>query len=74
MGRHIVVWWHSVTADERGASLVEYAFLIVLIALLAFAAVEFFGNTVNNEFSDFTSGYEDLRGDAAAPPRVRPGR
>lgn len=68
MGRHILAWWHTFAADERGASLVEYAFLIVLIALVAFAAVEFFGDTVNNEFSDFTSGYEESRGDAAAPP------
>ena len=68
MGRHILAWWHTVAADERGASLVEYAFLVVLIALVAFAAVEFFGDTVNNEFSDFTSGYEENRGDAAAPP------
>jgi Flp pilus assembly pilin Flp len=68
VGRNIYAWWHGVTADERGASLVEYAFLIVLIALLAFAAVEFFGNTVDHELSDFTSGYEDLRGNAAPPP------
>lgn len=61
-----MAWWHSVAADERGASLVEYAFLLVLIALVAMAAVEFFGETVNDEFSDFTSGYEQGRGNAAA--------
>ncbi len=61
VGRKSLAWWHCVAADERGASLVEYAFLIVLIALIAFAAVEFFGDTVNNEFSDFTSSYESSR-------------
>jgi Flp pilus assembly pilin Flp len=66
VGRKILAWWHAATADERGASLVEYAFLIVLIALIAFAAVEFFGQTVNSEFSDFTSGYEQGRGNAAS--------
>lgn len=66
MGRKALAWWHSVATDERGASLVEYAFLLVLIALVAMAAVEFFGETVDQEFSDFTSGYEQSRGNAAA--------
>ena len=29
--------------DERGASLVEYALLLALIAIVAFSAVSFFG-------------------------------
>jgi pilus assembly protein Flp/PilA len=37
--------------DERGASLVEYALLISLIALVAFIAVETFGTTLSEEYS-----------------------
>ena len=74
MGRNILAWWQSYAGtDERGASLVEYAFLIVLIALIAFAAVEFFGETVSSELNEFTTEYEGTRGNAASPPRRRPG-
>lgn len=33
--------------DERGASYVEYAFLLVLIAVVCIAAVTFFGNATS---------------------------
>ena len=36
--------------SERGASLVEYALLIALIALVCFSAVTFFGGSVNNNY------------------------
>lgn len=62
MSRKLYAWWHCVTADERGASLVEYAFLIALIALIAVAAVEFLGQSVDQQFSDFSSEYEGARG------------
>ncbi len=62
VGRKVLAWWHAATADEGGATLVEYAFLIALIALIAFAAVEFLGEAVDTEFSDFNSEYEGARG------------
>ena len=37
--------------DERGASLVEYALLLVLIAMVCLAAVQLFGSSVNNNLS-----------------------
>lgn len=37
--------------DDRGASLVEYALLIALIALVAFASVMFFGSSRDNSLS-----------------------
>ncbi|NLA35619.1 MAG: Flp family type IVb pilin [Actinobacteria bacterium] len=40
--------------SERGANLVEYALLIALIALVAFAAVASLGNTLPGEFSSAT--------------------
>ena len=36
---------------DRGASLVEYALLIALIALVAFLSLRFFGDARNNSLS-----------------------
>ena len=36
---------------ERGASMVEYAFLLVLIAVVALVSVQAFGNGVSEKFS-----------------------
>jgi len=36
--------------DERGASLVEYALLLALIAIVAFSAVSFFGSSNSGGF------------------------
>lgn len=38
--------------DDRGASMVEYALLVVLIAIIAFLAVKFAGTQVSQTFSD----------------------
>lgn len=37
---------------ERGASLVEYALLIGLIAIVCIVAVSFLGNSTSSRFSD----------------------
>lgn len=37
---------------ELGASMVEYALLVVLIAIIAFVAVEIAGNEVSEVFSE----------------------
>lgn len=37
---------------ERGASLVEYALLVALIAVVCFAAVTFFGTETGETFSE----------------------
>jgi pilus assembly protein Flp/PilA len=36
---------HLFAHDDRGASLVEYALLVALIALVCFGAVQFLGGT-----------------------------
>ena len=41
--------------DERGASMVEYALLIALIAIVALVAVAFFGSSVSESFGDSTT-------------------
>jgi len=38
-------------SDERGASLVEYALLVALIAVVSIAAVAFFGGETSETFS-----------------------
>jgi pilus assembly protein Flp/PilA len=37
--------------DERGASLVEYALLVALIAVVCIAAVSFVGRSASTKFS-----------------------
>lgn len=38
--------------SDRGASMVEYALLVVLIALAAFLAVRFAGNSLSSTYSN----------------------
>ena len=40
---------------ERGASLVEYAFLVGLIALVCFAALTFFGTAMSSRYDNVGS-------------------
>jgi Flp pilus assembly pilin Flp len=42
-------------SDERGASVVEYALLIALIAIVLFSAVSFLGDTTDASFSGSAS-------------------
>lgn len=51
--------WTKVTTwlkDEKGASMVEYALLVVLIAIVALVAVQIAGNEVSGTFSEISSG------------------
>jgi pilus assembly protein Flp/PilA len=41
--------------DERGASLVEYAFLVGLIAMVCLAAIAFLGSSTSERYSNITS-------------------
>ena len=41
----------STKRDERGASLVEYAMLLALIAVAVFGAVSYFGSSTGGGFS-----------------------
>lgn len=50
--------WTKVTTwmkDEKGASMVEYALLVVLIAIVALVAVSLAGDEVSNVFSEIGS-------------------
>jgi pilus assembly protein Flp/PilA len=56
-------WFNSLAAQlrarfgntERGASLVEYALLVALIAIVCVAAVTFLGGATKGEFNDIGS-------------------
>ena len=45
--------------EEKGASMVEYALLVVLIAIIALVAVRLAGNEVSGTFSDIASGLKN---------------
>jgi Flp pilus assembly pilin Flp len=42
--------------DEAGQGMVEYAFIIVLIAIAAIVALQVLGHTTNNLFSNISNG------------------
>lgn len=42
--------------EERGASMVEYALLVVLIAIIAIVAITIAGQEVSESFSTIASG------------------
>ena len=53
---HIAAYLRARFADtERGASLVEYALLVALIAVVCIAAVTFLGNAASSKFSSVGS-------------------
>ena len=43
--------------SERGASMVEYAFLVILIAIIAFVGVQIAGQQVSVAFSTVADGF-----------------
>lgn len=50
----ITAW---IQKDDRGASMVEYALIIALIAMIAFVAVNLIGPSVSHAFSSTASGF-----------------
>jgi pilus assembly protein Flp/PilA len=54
-GKKMLRLWEAfqahITNDEDGASMVEYALLVALIAIVAIAAVILVGQAVSGEFS-----------------------
>lgn len=50
--------WTKVTTwmkEEKGASMVEYALLVVLIAIIAIVAIRLAGNEVSDSFSQIAN-------------------
>ena len=46
------------TDEDRGASMVEYALLVLLIAIVALVAVEIAGTELSDTYSDINSGLQ----------------
>lgn len=44
--------------DDTGASLVEYALLVALIAVVCILAITFIGNNANDKFSEVSSNLQ----------------
>jgi len=51
-------WLSAQARTERGASLVEYALLVALIAVVCIAAISFIGTSASNKFSQIGSSLQ----------------
>ena len=52
---YFAAWLRTQAKTERGASLVEYALLVALIAVVCIAAVTFLGKAASGKFSSVAS-------------------
>ncbi|MEO0492285.1 MAG: Flp family type IVb pilin [Actinomycetota bacterium] len=55
---HALITWlrqQDDVQDDRGASLVEYALMVALIAIVCVAAVTALGATTSEQYSEITS-------------------
>lgn len=50
------LWMKRFMGDSRGQGLVEYALILVLIAIIVIAAIKNLGITTNSVFSTINSG------------------
>ena len=54
----ISAWLQAQTKSEKGATLVEYALLVALIAVVCIAAVTLLGTAASEKFSTVASSIE----------------
>ena len=54
----ILDWFRSLGKEEEGQTLVEYALILVLIAIVVIAVVTLLGGRANNIFSTIASALE----------------
>ena len=55
----VAAWWSDLRTralEEKGATAVEYALMVALIAIVIVAAVAFLGRATSNKFSQIGSG------------------
>jgi len=55
----VSAWWNDLRSralEEGGATAVEYALMVALIAIVVVAAVAFLGKAASNKFSTIGSG------------------
>jgi len=51
----LATWLRARFDEERGASLVEYALLVALIAVVCIAAITLLGNNASSKFNSVAS-------------------
>jgi pilus assembly protein Flp/PilA len=59
MTRCAAAWMHAAHGrddDERGLGMVEYALVLVLIAMVVIVVLQILGQQVNNVFSNVSNG------------------
>ncbi len=49
--QYLVAWLRAHPRTDRGASLVEYALLVALIAIVCIAAITLLGNNASTKFN-----------------------
>ena len=57
----VTTWWNDLktrAAEEGGATAVEYALMVALIAVVILAAVAFLGKAASNQFSTVGSAVD----------------
>ena len=60
----VTTWWNDLkgrAAEEGGATAVEYALMVALIAVVIIAAVAFIGKSASNQFSTVGSAVEQRK-------------
>ena len=55
---YVTAWLQARCKTERGASLVEYALLVALIAVVCILAVTFLGRAASSKFSSVGSAVQ----------------
>ena len=58
----VAAWWSDLRVralEEKGATAVEYALMVALIAIVIVAAVAFLGKAASNKFSTIGSGVQN---------------
>lgn len=53
----LILALRKVLADEKGATMVEYAIMVSLVAAVCFAVVTTLGQTVSNQFSTVNTSF-----------------
>jgi len=54
----VSAWLQARCKTDRGASLVEYALLVALIAVICIAAIAFLGQSADSKFSEVGSAIQ----------------
>lgn len=55
MYARFIAFKSKLTTTDIGASMVEYALLVILIAIVGFVAVQVFGDTLSGTYGDISS-------------------